>query len=186
MDYIDRRRARLERRLLHAERSWRRKASRAWILRERLACMPFDDLEAVASLAQGLDADAEAAAAWGRRAARCEKELAGLDAESAANRNVDGSCRFLAETGQCGRPTVDGSRWCASHADLWAKDGAHAVGLWRFPDVLYGDIVDFRPPMPVSAAEMRQWAKSTADLLRLGFGALDEKEARRWSTPPSL
>lgn len=29
MDYIDRRRARLERHLLHAERSWRRKASRA-------------------------------------------------------------------------------------------------------------------------------------------------------------
>lgn len=25
-----------------------------------------------------------------------------------------------------------------------------------------------------------------ADLLRLGFGAMDEKEARRWSTPPSL
>lgn len=83
-------------------------------------------------------------------------------------------------------PTTDGSRWCAAHADLWAKDGAHAAGLWRFPDVLYGDIVDFRPPMPVSAAEMRQWAKSTADLLRLGFGAMDEKEARRWSTPPSL
>lgn len=37
-----------------------------------------------------------------------------------------------------------------------------------------------------SADEMRQWAKSTADLLRLGFGAMDEKEARRWSTPPSL
>lgn len=63
---------------------------------------------------------------------------------------------------------------------------AHAVGLWRSPEVLYGDVVDFRPPMPVSADEMRQWAKSTADLLRLGFGALDEKEARRWSTPPSL
>ncbi|KAB5973230.1 hypothetical protein GA576_10265, partial [Bifidobacterium adolescentis] len=64
MDYIGRRRARLERRLLHAERSWRRKASRAWILRERLARMPFDDLGAVASLAGGLEADAEAAAAW--------------------------------------------------------------------------------------------------------------------------
>lgn len=38
----------------------------------------------------------------------------------------------------------------------------------------------------MSADEMRQWAKSTADLLRLGFGAMDEKEARRWSTPPSL
>lgn len=99
---------------------------------------------------------------------------------------MDGSCRFLTETGRCDRPTTDGSRWCAAHADLWAKDGAHAAGLWRFPDVLYGDIVDFRPPMPVSAAEMRQWAKSTADLLRLGFGAMDEKEARRWSTPPSL
>lgn len=108
------------------------------------------------------------------------------DAERAANADVDGSCRFLAGTGRCGRPTTDGSRWCAAHADLWAKDGAHAVGLWRFPEVLYGDVVDFRPPMPVSADEMRQWAKSTADLLRLGFGAMDEKEARRWSTPPSL
>lgn len=88
--------------------------------------------------------------------------------------------------GRCGRPTTDGSRWCAAHADLWTKDGAHAAGLWRSPEVLYGDVVDFRPPMPVSADEMRQWAKSTADLLRLGFGALDEKEARRWSTPPSL
>ena len=99
---------------------------------------------------------------------------------------MDGRCRFLAGTGRCGRPTADGSRWCAAHVDLWTKDGAHAVGLWRFPEVLYGDVVDFRPPMPVSADEMRQWAKSTADLLRLGFGALDEKEARRWSTPPSL
>lgn len=67
----------------------------------------------------------------------------------------------------------------------WTKVEA-SVGLWRSPEVLYGDVVDFRPPMPVSADEMRQWAKSTADLLRLGFGALDEKEARRWSTPPSL
>ena len=80
----------------------------------------------------------------------------------------------------------DGSRWCAAHVDLWARGAVHAVGLWRFPEVLYGDVVDFRPPMPVSADEMRQWAKSTADLLRLGFGAMDEKEARRWSPPPSL
>ena len=186
MDCIGRRRVRLERRLLHAERSWRRKASRAWILRERLARMPFGDLGAVASLAGGLEADAESAAAWKRRAVRYGKELAGLDAERAANADVDGSCRFLAGTDRCGRPTTDGSRWCAAHADLWAKDGAHAAGLWRFPEVLYGDVVDFRPPMPVSADEMRQWAKSTADLLRLGFGAMDEKEARRWSTPPSL
>lgn len=92
----------------------------------------------------------------------------------------------LAETGRCGQPTTDGSRWCAAHVDLWARGAAHAVGLWRFPEILYGDVVDFRPPMPVSADEMRQWAKSTADLLRLGFGAMDEKEARRWSTPPSL
>lgn len=91
-----------------------------------------------------------------------------------------------AETGRCGRPTTDGSRWCAAHVDLWARGAAHAAGLWRSPEVLYGDVVDFRPPMPVSADEMRQWAKSTADLLRLGFGAMDEKEARRWSTPPSL
>lgn len=148
--------------------------------------MPFGDLGAIASLAGGLEADAESAAAWRRRAVRCGKELAGLDAERAANADVDDRCRFLAETGHCGRPTTDGSRWCAAHADLWTKDGAHATGLWRSPEVLYGDVVDFRPPMPVSADEMRQWAKSTADLLRLGFGALDEKEARRWSTPPSL
>lgn len=186
MDYVGRRRARLERRLLHAERLWRRKASRAWILRERLARMPFDDLGAVASLAGGLEADAESAVAWRRRADRCGKELAGLDAERAANADVDGRCRFLAETGHCDRPTTDGSRWCAAHADLWTKDGAHAAGLWRSPKVLYGDVVDFRPPMPVSTDEMRQWAKSTADLFRLGFGAIDEKEARRWSTPPSL
>ncbi|KAB5828998.1 hypothetical protein GA669_09090, partial [Bifidobacterium adolescentis] len=89
MDYVGRRRARLERRLLHAERSWRRKASRAWILRERLARMPFGDLGAVASLAGGLEADAESAAAWRRRAVRCGKELAGLDAERAAGADVD-------------------------------------------------------------------------------------------------
>lgn len=106
-------------------------------------------------------------------------------AERAAGADVDGRCRFLAETGRCGRPTTDGSRWCAAHVDLWARGAAHAAGLWRFPEVL-GDVVDFRPPTPVSADEMRQWAKSTADLLRLGFGAMDEKEARRWSTPPSL
>lgn len=96
---------------------------------------------------------------------------------------VDGGRRRLT-CGECGRPfTVTAS---LAHADLWAKDGAHAAGLWRFPEVLSGDVMDFRPPMPVSADEMRQWAKSTADLLRLGFGAMDEKEARRWSTPPSL
>lgn len=108
------------------------------------------------------------------------------DAERAAGADVDGRCRFLAETGRCGRSTTDGSRWCAAHVDLWVRGAAHAAGLWRFPEVLYGDVVDFRPPMPVSADEMRQWAKGTADLLRLGFGAMDEKEARRWSTPPSL
>lgn len=140
---------------------------------------------AIVSDAGGLEADAESAAAWRRRAVRCGKELAGLDAERAAGADVDGRCRFLAETGRCGRPTTDGSRWCAAHVDLWARGAAHAAGLWRFPEVL-GDVVDFRPPTPVSADEMRQWAKSTADLLRLGFGAMDEKEMRRWSTPPSL
>ena len=98
MDYIDRRRARLERRLLHAERSWRRKASRAWILRERLARMPFGDLGAVASLAGGMEADAESAAAWRRRAVRCGKELAGLDAGGlASKKDTDREHKVLAE-----------------------------------------------------------------------------------------
>lgn len=112
---------------------------------------------------------------------------------------------YLAPCPFCGGPvrlvydgTADGTCYGISHRPgacsilptVWGAPGVPAgtvVRCWkRLPEVLYGDVVDFRPPMPVSADEMRQWAKSTADLLRLGFGAMDEKEARRWSTPPSL
>lgn len=140
MDYIDRRLRRLHADNLFWEREYRRALSRTWILRDRLAHIPptmLDGIEGVASAASTLSAVADRAARLRRRAADARNRLAVFDPERQrqANLDVDGRCRYLEPDGaRCGSPTVEGSRWCARHVNLWCDydpDGGHAVGLWR-------------------------------------------------------
>lgn len=190
MDYIDRRRARLERRLDLMDRQRRHRLSRAWTLRDRLARASFDDPHVIARLARTVEDNADNAAVLDGLEARVRATLAAVDAEREAGRDVDGSCRFLTLHGRCGQPTVDGSRWCADHADEWASDGAHAAGLWRRLLLIRPrDVVIPTHPEPMSAAGIHKAAREAAELLECGFplgGDWSNEEVRRWSTPPSL
>ena len=138
-DYIDRRFRRLDADRRFWEHRYRRALSRTWVLRDRLAHLPItrlDGIEGITSAASALSTMADRAARLRRRADDTRKQLAAFDPERQRQENmdIDGHCRYLDLDGVCGRPTVDGSRWCARHADLWcdhSPDGGHVVGLWR-------------------------------------------------------
>lgn len=190
MDYIDRRRAELEHHLDLIDRQRRRRLSRAWVLRDRLAGASFDDPKRISELARTVEDNAGNAAVLSDLEARVRATLDAADAERAAGRDMDGSCRFLTGHGRCSRPTVDGSRWCADHVDEWASDGAHAAGLWRRLLLIRPrDVVIPTHPEPMSAAGIHKAAREAAELLECGFplgGDWSNEEVRRWSTPPSL
>lgn len=46
------------------------------------------------------------------------------------NRDVDGTCRWDEGYGQvCGAPTVEGTRWCREHVNVWCgMHDRHALG----------------------------------------------------------
>lgn len=35
------------------------------------------------------------------------------------NKDVDGTCQWTYSASGCGKPTVEGTRWCADHIDEW-------------------------------------------------------------------
>ena len=72
------------------------------------------------------------------------------------NKDVDGHCRMLMPDGtRCGKPTVEGSRWCAGHVDLWDECdpwGHHVIGWWRGIHIQYtldGAYARLSRPLPV-------------------------------------
>lgn len=190
MDYIDRRRAELEHHLDLIDRQRRRRLSRAWVLRDRLAGASFDDPKRISELARTVEDNAGNAAVLSDLEARVRATFDAADAERAAGRDMDGSCRFLTGHGRCSRPTVDGSRWCADHVDEWASDGAHAAGMWRRLRLIRGrDVIVIVRPEAMSEAGMRRAAAEAAELLDSGFplaGGWSEREAGRWATEPEL
>lgn len=190
MDYIDRRRAELERRLGLISRQYRHRASRAWVLRDRLATMLFADLKRVSELARAVEDSAGNAATLRRFMDRFHAMLDAADAERGAGADVDGSCRFLTAHGRCGRPTVEGSRWCADHVDEWAGDGRHAAGVWRrLLLVRMRDVIVVTRPETMSEAGILKTAREAAELLESGSplaGGWTREEARRWAVMPDL
>lgn len=125
MDYIERRAKRLEADYRHCLRDYKRALSRTWILRERLGRLPLavlDGTGGITSLSSNLSAVAERAGWLRRRTSEAQGRLKVFDPDEQRrwNKDVDGHCRMLMPDGtHCGKPTVDGSRWCAGHVDMW-------------------------------------------------------------------
>lgn len=125
MDYIERRVKRLEADYRHCLRDYKRALSRTWILRERLGRLPLaalDGADGISSLSSNLSAVAERAGWLRRRTSEAQGRLKVFDPDEQRrwNTDVDGHCRMLMPDGtRCGKPTVEGSRWCAGHVDLW-------------------------------------------------------------------
>lgn len=161
MDYIERRAKRLETDYRHCLRDYKRALSRTWILRERLANLPLavlDGTGGVASQASNLSAAANHAGWLRRRTSEAHGRLKVFDPDEQRrwNKDVDRHCRMLMPDGtRCGKPTVDGSRWCAGHADMWDdRDpwGGHVVGWWRGIHIEYtldGAYARLSRPLPV-------------------------------------
>ena len=111
-----------------------------------------------------------------------------------ANLDVDGRCRYLELDGaRCGSPTVEGSRWCARHVNLWCDydpDGGHAVGLWReiWLDTLDGATACLTVCGRVSAPMLRATvARSKAALQAEPYETGDlctPADIVRWTTIP--
>ena len=161
MDYIERRAKRLEADYRHCLRDYKRALSRTWILRERLGRLPLaalDGADGISSLSSDLSAVAERAGWLRRRTSEAQGRLKVFDPNEQRrwNKDVDGHCRMLMPDGpRCGKPTVEGSRWCAGHVDLWDECdpwGHHVIGWWRGIHIQYtldGAYARLSRPLPV-------------------------------------
>lgn len=200
MDYIERRAKRLETDYRWCLRDYKRALSRTWILRDRLARLPLAALDGergISSLASSLSAVAERAAWLRRRTSEAQGRLRVFDPDMQrrSNRDVDGRCLMLDADGtRCGEPAVDGSRWCARHANLWDDHdpwGNHIVGYWRGVGIEHtatGAYARLTPPMPVGADRLRETiARSRAALKAEPYetdGLCAPADIERWTTPP--
>lgn len=126
--------------------------------------------------------------------------LGSFDAEAQreANWDVDGTCRYLDGHGiRCGRPTVEGSRWCRAHVDRWlARDWGdgfcgHEVGVWRFlcldQDASGKAHAVKGALMPVDGALLRAMVEASRENLstpHLNDRDCTVEEERLWTTLP--
>lgn len=201
MDYIERRAKRLEIDYRHCLRDCKRALSRTWILRERLGHLPLaalDGADGISSLSSNLSAVAERAGWLRRRTSEAQGRLKVFDPDEQRKRNADvnGHCRMLMPDGTyCGKPTVEGSRWCAGHADLWDDFdpwGDHVVGWWRGIHVectLDGVYVRLSRPEPVCADRLRGTIAESKETLdkESPYGTDDlctREDIARWTTMP--
>lgn len=91
--------------------------------------------------------------------------------------------------------TVEGSRWCAGHVDLWDECdpwGDHVVGWWRevrFAYTATGMLVRLTAPTPVGLDTLRETiARSRGKLERETYGfdrKCPRKDVERWLTVPA-
>lgn len=201
MDYIERRTKRLETDYRHCLRDYKRALSRTWILRERLGRLPLaalDGADGISSLSSNLSAVAERAGWLRRRTSETHGRLKVFDPDEQRrwNKDVDGHCRMLMPDGtHCGKPTVDGSRWCAGHVDMWDDCdpwGNHIIGMWRevrFAYTATGMLVRLTAPTPVGLDTLRETiARSRGKLERETYGfdrKCTRKDVERWLTVPA-
>lgn len=194
MDYIERERHRLEIDLHVLTRRWHGTLSRMFVLRDRLDGIDPTDVEAFSQAANTLGAFANDATSLKRDADKARRRLVSfdVDAQRQANADVDGSCRYLTiDGGRCGRPTVEGSRWCGRHVGLWSGNMAeHVIGKWRGLYVEHGPDGDFARGthvLRVGVSEFRVTVDESRGELAQGYETDDlcpSAEIERWTTLP--
>lgn len=194
MDYIERERHRLEIDLHVLTRRWHGTLSRMFVLRDRLDGIDPTDVEAFSQAANTLGAFANDATSLKRDADKARRRLVSfdVDAQRQANADVDGSCRYLTiDGGRCGRPTVEGSRWCGRHVGLWSGNMAeHVIGKWRGLYVEHGPDGDFARGthvLRVGVSEFRVTVDESRGELAQGYEIDDlcpSAEIERWTTLP--
>lgn len=184
MDYIERERRRLEIDLYALSRRWHGTLSRMFVLRDRLDGIDPTDAEAFSRTANTLGAFANDATSLKRDIDKAKRRLASFD--------VDGSCRYLTiDGGRCGRPTVEGSRWCGRHVGLWSDNMAeHIIGEWRALYVEHGPDGDFARSthvLRVGVSELRATVDESRRELEQGYETDDlcpSAEIECWTTLP--
>lgn len=78
----------------------------------------------------------------------------GTDGFKDANRDIDGRCRMLTPDGSlCLRPTVEGTRWCEAHIDMWCGMCGGGRSVYSCPTVVAHSCTTrlFLDPSPVPA-----------------------------------
>ncbi len=151
-----------------------------------------------------------------KRVQKCEQLLKDFDpnVQRESNKNVGLGCRFRGmDNSFCGKPTVEGTRWCADHIDLWSENGEHTVLYWRRLYLPYRRCpLNLGPPIPMSYTDACKAAYESYILIRhcledegqpldscdnldsciwyanrhgLLHEFCTEEDARRWCTPPS-
>lgn len=194
MDYIERERRRLEIDLHVLTRRWHGTLSRMFVLRGRLDGIDPTDVEAFSRTANALGAFANDVTSLKRDVDKAKRRLASfdVDAQRRANADVDGSCRYLTiNGGHCGRPTVEGSRWCGRHIGLWSDNMAeHIIGEWRALYVEHGPDGDFARSthvLRVGVSELRATVDESRRELAQGYETDDlcpSAEIECWTTLP--
>lgn len=165
-----------------------------FVLRDRLDGIDPTDVEAFSQAANTLGALANDATSLKRDVDKARRRLASfdVDAQRQANADVDGSCRYLTiDGGRCGRPTVEGSRWCSRHVGLWSDNMAeHVIGEWRGLYVEHGPDGDFvrgTHVLRVGGSELRVTVDESRGELAQGYEIDDlcpSAEIERWTTLP--
>lgn len=194
MDYIERERHRLEIDLHVLTRRWHGTLSRMFVLRDRLDGIDPTDVEAFSQAANTLGAFANDATSLKRDADKARRRLVSfdVDAQRQANADVDGSCRYLTiDGGRCGRPTVEGSRWCGRHVGLWSGNMAeHVIGKWRGLYVEHGPDGGYARDthvLQMGVSEFRVTVDESRGELAQGYEIDDlcpSAEIERWTTLP--
>lgn len=161
-----------------------------WVARGRLG--------GISSLSSNLSAVAERAGWLRRRTSEAQGRLKVFDPDEQRrwNKDVDGHCRMLMLDGtRCGKPTVEGSRWCAGHVDLWDECdpwGHHVIGWWRGIHIQYtldGAYAHLSYPEQVSLNTLRETIAESKETLdrESPYGTDDlctREDIARWTTMP--
>lgn len=107
------------------------------------------------------------------------------------NKDIDGTCQWNYSASGCGRPTVEGSRWCGRHVGLWSDNMAeHIIGEWRGLYVEHGPDGDFARSthvLRVGVSELRATVDESRRELAQGYETDDlcpSAEIECWTTLP--
>ena len=171
------------------------------MLRRRLGRRPVTALGGaggISSLSSELAAVAGGAGWLRRRTSEAQGRLKVFDPDEQRrwNKDVDGHCRMLMLDGtRCGKPTVEDSRWCAGHVDMWDDCdpwGGHIVGWWRGIHIEYtldGAYARLSRPLPVGLNTLRETIAESKETLdkESPYGTDDlctREDIARWTTMP--
>lgn len=107
------------------------------------------------------------------------------------NKDIDGTCQWNYSASGCGKPTVEGTRWCGRHVGLWSDNMAeHIIGEWRALYVEHGPDGDFARSthvLQVGVSELRATVDESRRELEQGYETDDlcpSAEIECWTTLP--